>query len=95
MNVRVIAGIVFFSVAMTGVILANTFVTIMIGEIDRKREEGDGISYFGFAFPKMQRIFSEYRRRYPQGKLRIFAFVSCFFMVFGLIGAIVVLGYWN
>jgi hypothetical protein len=57
---------------MTGMFLANMFLTMMIGEINRRRE-GDLVSYFGFTFPKMLRIFGEYRRSYPAGKLHVYA----------------------
>jgi hypothetical protein len=48
----------------------------MIGEINRKREDGNLISYFGFALPKMLRIFTEYRRSYPKGKLHVYALAA-------------------
>lgn len=72
----VVAGIILFCVALSAAFLANLFVTMMIGEINRKRQEGDLISYFGFTFPKMLRIFHEYRRLYPSGKLHIYALAS-------------------
>ena len=56
-----------------GVILANMLVLMMIGEINRKREDGKLISYFGFTTSKSLRIFDEYRRLYPNGKLHIYA----------------------
>ena len=76
MSTRVIIGIASFCAVMTGLILANMFLFMMIGEINRKRAEGNLVSYFGFAFPKMQRIFSEYRIKYPNStsapSLRLF-----------------------
>jgi len=41
--------------------------------INRKKEDGRLISYFGFTPPKVLRIFAEYRRLYPNGKLHIYA----------------------
>lgn len=73
MNLWLIIGIIAFCAALSGVILANMFVIMMIGEINRKREDGKLISYFGFTPPKVLRIFSEYRRSYPNGKLHICA----------------------
>jgi hypothetical protein len=64
MNLRIVIGIIAFCAALSGVILANMFVNIMIGEINRKKEDGRLISYFGFTSPKVQRIFAEYRRLY-------------------------------
>ena len=73
MNRWLVIGIIVFFVALSGVILANMFVIMMIGEINRKKEEGRLISYFGFSPPKVHRIFAEYRRLYPHGKLHIYA----------------------
>lgn len=64
-NARLVAGIVFFCVALTGMILANLFIVMMIGEINRKRSDADQISYFGYAFGKGRRIFREYHALYP------------------------------
>ncbi|MCI0550106.1 MAG: hypothetical protein L0287_04055, partial [Anaerolineae bacterium] len=58
------------------IFLANMFLMMMIGEINRKRQEGNLISYFGFAFPKMLRIFREYRSSYPDGKLHIYSLAT-------------------
>lgn len=71
-----IAGISLFCLAISAVFLTNLLVTMMIGEINRKRREDDLISYFGFTFPKMLRIFREYRRLYSSGKLHIYAVVT-------------------
>ena len=73
MNERVIAGIISLCFVLTGLFLANMFLMRMIGEINRKREQGNPISYFGFTFPKMLRIFGEYRHSYPGGKLHWYA----------------------
>jgi hypothetical protein len=85
MNARMITGIVSFCVSMTGLFLANIFLTMMIGEINRKRQGGDLISYFGFSFPKMLRIFSEYRSSFPNGNLHIYALAAFAFAIIGLI----------
>ena len=75
-NVWLVMGIIAFCLALSGVILANMFVMMMIGEINRKREDGKLISYFGFTPPKTMRIFDEYRRLYPNGKLHIYALTT-------------------
>lgn len=75
-STRVVAGVILFCLAVSTMFLSNLFVTMMIGEINRKRQESDLISYFGFTFPKMLRIFREYRRLYSGGKLHIYALVS-------------------
>jgi hypothetical protein len=73
MNLRLVIGIIAFCFTLSGVILANMFVIMMIGEINRKREDGKLISYFGSTPPNTMRIFEEYRRLYPKGKLHIYA----------------------
>jgi hypothetical protein len=73
---RAVVGIVAFCVAMTGVIIANILLVMMIGEINRTRQEGNLVSYFGFTFPKILRIFAEYRRSYPRGKIHVYALMA-------------------
>ena len=72
MIIKVIVAVVAFCTALSGLILANMFIFMMIGEINRRRQDGDLVSYFGYTFPKMLRIFEEYRRVYPNGKLHIY-----------------------
>jgi hypothetical protein len=76
MNARVITGIISFCLAVTGLFLANTLLTMMIGEINRTRQDGNLVSYFGFTFPKMLRIFGEYRSSYPTGHLHMYALAA-------------------
>ncbi|MFZ1973968.1 MAG: hypothetical protein WAU89_14050 [Candidatus Acidiferrales bacterium] len=76
MNPRTILGAISFCLALSGMVTANLFVTMMIGEINRKRQDGNLVSYFGFTFPKMQRIFREYRSSYPDGKLHFYALTA-------------------
>lgn len=91
MSARTIVGVVSFGSAVTGMFLANMFLTMMIGEINRKREEGNLVSYFGFTFPKMLRIFGEYRRSYPTGKLHVYALSAIALAMLGLISVAVCL----
>jgi hypothetical protein len=95
MSTRVIVGIACLSAATTGLIVANMFLYMMIGEINRKRAEGNLVSYFGFAFPKMQRIFSEYRVKYPNGRLHIYALVAFAAAMVGLLGVARALGFFG
>lgn len=85
MSARTIAGVISFGGALTGLFLANMFLMMMIGEVNRKREEGNLVSYFGFSFPKMLRIFGEYRRSYPTGKLHVYALGAFGLAIIGLI----------
>jgi tellurite resistance protein TehA-like permease len=91
MSQRAIAGIISFCFVLTGLFLANMFLMMMIGEINRKREEANLISYFGFTFPKMLRIFGEYRRSYPNGKLHVYAVGAFGLAMIGLISVAVCL----
>jgi hypothetical protein len=68
LSTRLITGIVSFCFALTGLFVANMVLTMMIGEINRKRQEGSLVSYLGFSFPKILRIFGAYRHLYPRWK---------------------------
>jgi hypothetical protein len=85
MSLRAVTGIISFCVAMTGIFLANMFLTMMIGEINRKRRDGSVVSYFGFTLPKILRIFGEYRRSYLEGKLHIYALTAFGVAIIGLV----------
>jgi len=91
MNARVITGIISFCFTLTGLFLANMLLTMMIGEINRKRQDGNLVSYVGFTFPKMLRIFNEYRTSYPNGKLHIYALTAFVFAMIGLVSVAVCL----
>jgi hypothetical protein len=89
MSTRVIIGIVGLCIAGSGVFLGNMLTMIMIGEINRKRQEGDLVSYFGFTPQKSRMIFHEYRRLYPNGKLHIYSYLAVAAVVSGMIIAAV------
>ena len=86
MSVRAITGIVLFCVATSAIVLANMFLIMMIGEINRKRQDGNLVSYFGYTFPKTLQIFREYRSSYPKGKLHIYTWVAFALGMIGIIG---------
>lgn len=92
MSIRAIIGIIFFCFGMTGVFLGNMTLMIMIGEINRKRQEGDLVSYLGFTLPKFLRILREYRSSYPDGKLHIYYFAAVALVFIGFIGTAVCIG---
>ncbi len=71
---------------MSGLFLANIFGTMMIGEINRKRQDGNLVSYFGFTYPKIRRICSEYHSAYPDGKMLIYAVIAFALAMIGLVG---------
>ena len=85
MSSKLIVGIIFFCLILSAIVSANMFLIMMIGEINRKREGNHLISYFGFTFSKMLRIFREYRRLYPEGKLHIYSLFSFVAAMIGLL----------
>jgi hypothetical protein len=85
MSPRVITGIIAVCVAMTGLFLANMFLVMMIEEINRKRQDDSLVSYFGFNFPKMLRIFGEYRRLSQHGNMHIYALAAFALAIIGLV----------
>jgi hypothetical protein len=91
MNTRIIGGAICFCAAMTGLFLANMFLTMMIGEINRKRHDGSLVSYVGFTAPKILRICKEYHRSYPDGRVLIYAVVAFVLAMGGLFGVAVCL----
>ena len=95
MSAQLILRLVSLSVAITGLVVANLFLTMMIGEINRKRQEGNLVSYFGFTFPKVQQIFREYRSSYPNGTKHVYAIVAFAFAIGGLIGGAAALGFFS
>ncbi|MDX6403195.1 MAG: hypothetical protein QOH70_650 [Blastocatellia bacterium] len=76
MSTRLVAAIISLCLVIIAGELANTFVIRMIGEINRKREEGNLISPFWFTLNKVLRVFREYRALYPEGKLHLYAKIS-------------------
>src|SRR5437588_457960 len=92
-SIRVIAGIIFFCIGASAATAASMFTIMMIGEINRQRTEDNLIPYFSFTPPKMLRIFSEYRRLYPNGRLHLYAIAVFISALTGLlfVGACLVL----
>ena len=74
------AGVVFL-VLVSSAVVSGYFQNMMIGEINRRRSEGDQMSYVGFTLPKGLRIFREYRNLYPHGKLHLYL-AGCIGLVF-------------
>lgn len=85
LSTTAIVLIILFCLAVSAILTCNLFLTMMIGEINRKREEESLISYFGFTPSKALRVFREYRSLYPSGKLHIYALITYVVDVLGLI----------
>jgi hypothetical protein len=91
LDARAILAIISFCLALTGLFVANLLLTMMIGEINRTRKNGTLIFYVGFTFPKVLRVFSEYRASHPNGNLHIYTLVAFALAVASLIGVAVCL----
>jgi hypothetical protein len=89
MSARVLTGIILFCVSMTGVFLGNLFLFMMIGEVNRKRPDGEQISYFGHHYFKTKWIFGEYRKLYPEGAIHVYVLISIAVAFSGLVGVAV------
>jgi hypothetical protein len=85
----------YLSGAFSGIIGANLVLFAMIGEINRKLPERDRISYIFGYYAKYRRIFNEYRRLYPNGRLLLwfklllcsgFGLLAVFALQFGMFG---------
>lgn len=72
----VIAIAVLFCVASAGIVLSGMFFIMMIGEVNRKKSEGEQISYWGATPTKLLRILHEYRKAYPGGSLGRYALAT-------------------
>jgi hypothetical protein len=72
-----------------GVFLGNKLTAIMIREVNRKRPEGDQLSYFAFTPQKSRMIVREYRRLYPDGNLHTYSYLALAAVVAGMITAAV------
>jgi hypothetical protein len=72
MNTRFIIGVISFGLSVSGLVYSNYLLYMMIGALNRRREDGKTISYFGFTMVKAIKIVEEYRSQYPLGKLHLY-----------------------
>ena len=68
--------IVLLCLATSFAVITGMFSIMMIGEVNRRREDQSQISYFWVTPWKMLEVFGEYRRLYPRGRLHIYALVA-------------------
>lgn len=92
MNIRIILGILAFCALVTGLVVANMFTMAMIGEINRKRKNGETVSYIGFTPSKSLQIVREYKSLYPSGKLHVYARSAFGLAVVGIVVAAICIG---
>jgi hypothetical protein len=89
MSARMLVGIILFCVSITGIFLGNMFQLMMIGEVNRKRPDGDQISYFGHHYFKTKRILGEYRKLYPEGAIHVYLLICIAVAFLSLVGVAV------
>jgi hypothetical protein len=70
MTIRFLIGLAFFCACMSGCLTANTAIWQMIEEVDRTRPKGKRFSEMLFLRHRTWEILNEYRRLFPDGKLR-------------------------
>lgn len=87
MTIAVAAALLSICVAAGGCIIAGMFVTMMIGEVNRGRQDSQRESYIGFTLLKAIRIHTEYRSLYPDGRLHIHALWAFACAALGTLGA--------
>jgi hypothetical protein len=87
-------AVAFLIVAQVCLISCTFIIFAIIGEVNRKRPEGEQISYIGWHVTKRRFVRQEYRRLYPEGKLvqrydfllwTGLACIVCFGILFGII----------
>lgn len=94
MNARIIIGVILFCIGTSGAVWGSLVMVAMIGEVNRRRPDGDQFSYIGFTFPKMLEVLSAYRSAYPQGRTHLYYFAALGLMLFAFIGGAVLLWTW-
>jgi hypothetical protein len=92
---RLIVGLLALGLATTGLVLANLFLYAMLGEINGRKPDGERISYIGFTFGKTMRIFEDYRRFYPAGKLHVYSWGSFGIAIVGLVAFVICLRFFG
>ena len=85
MTARLIIGTLGFCIAAIGVFVGNKLTKIMIGEINRARQDGQLMSYVWFTPAKGLLISREYQRLYPEGKLLIYSYVAFAVVIAGML----------
>ncbi len=93
MQIGVVCLILSVSVAASAAILGNIFGTIMVGELNRQRDDQDQMSYFGYYPQKVTRIFREYRKLYPDGRYDRYTYICFALTSLGIVAAFISLFY--
>lgn len=67
-----VPAIVLLSLASAFGLFANAVLYAMVGEINRKLPDNQQIGYFTWYPSKERRVFKEYKRLYPTGRLSLY-----------------------
>ena len=67
-----IPAIVLLSISSVFIMLANAVLYAIVGEVNRKLTDDQQIGYFVWYPAKTLRVFREYRRLYPDGRLSLY-----------------------
>jgi hypothetical protein len=87
MTALTVLAIMSFCLGLTGAIVGTLFYFMMVGEVNRKRDDANQIPYFNWPPGKQAGIYIEYRRLYPNGRLQIYIFGAAAVMAVGFGGA--------
>ena len=85
MNIRMLVGLTFFAIAMTGIALGNFFWFRMISEVNRGRSHDGQFSHLGSNIIKNTDVLAAYRKAYPNGRTHIHAACSIGMAVAGFV----------
>jgi len=84
-----------FSIFLAGCFCANLFLMMIVRELNERRQESNAVSYVGWTFPKVSRVFREYREINPTGRLAAYSLTGFGAMVLGLVGTAIALGFFG
>jgi hypothetical protein len=75
MRAYLITVCVLFSAATIGILLSNLFMLVVVGELNKKRQKSNQLSFILLTPWKIAAIAKEYRLRYPHGRFVRYATV--------------------
>jgi len=73
MKAYLIAVCVLFSFATIGILLSNLFMMVVVGELNKRRQRSNQLSFILLTPWRISAIAREYRMRCPQGRFLRYA----------------------
>jgi len=95
MTPNLLTALIMFLAAQTCIIVSGFLVFAMIGEINRQVSEDQRIAYLGGDVVKFGKIFREYRRLYPGGRLAFYSNLTAALAMFLMLAAAWQFGVFN